>query len=260
MAGSPRSLIVTVFGLYAREAGGALPVSGLVRVLSTLSVDTQAVRAAVSRLKRRGMLESSKVDKNAGYSLTASGRRVLDEGDARIFHPRRARLADGWVLCVFSIPEALRAKRHVLRGRLSWLGFGQAAPGVWIAPAHTMDAAREMLSDTGLSSYVNLFRCDYFGDTPVAEAVRTWWDLSKLAAMYREFIAAHGADPGSDEALPTWIRAVTDWRKLPFLDPGLPKELLPNDWPGDDAVALFLDLEHRLATPAAEHARELLAP
>lgn len=234
--------------------------SGLVRVLATLSVDTQAVRAAVSRLKRRQMLEPSKVAGAAGYALTETGRRLLAEGDARIFHPPRARLSDGWVLCVFSIPETMRAKRHVLRGRLAWLGFGQAAPGVWIAPAHTMDAARAMLAATGLSGYVNLFRSDYCGNTPAADAVRDWWDLPRLDAMYREFITAHHADPGLDEALPAWIRAVTDWRKLPFLDPGLPAELLPADWPGHDAVRLFAELEHRLSEPAARHARRLLVP
>lgn len=258
MPSSPRSLIVTVFGLYAREAGGALPVSGLVRVLATLSVDTQAVRAAVSRLKRRGMLEPARISGSAGYALTDSGRRLLAEGDARIFHPPRARLSDGWVLCVFSIPETQRAKRHVLRGRLAWLGFGQAAPGVWIAPAHTMAAARAMLAEAGLSRYVNLFRSDYYGDTPVTDAVRDWWDLPRLEAMYREFIAAHHADPGDEQALPAWIRAVTDWRKLPFLDPGLPEELLRADWPGHDAVRLFGELERRLADAAARRARELL--
>lgn len=258
MTSSPRSLIVTVFGLYAREAGGTLPVSGLVRVLATMSVDTQAVRAAVSRLKRRGMLEPSKVAGSAGYALTESGRRLLAEGDARIFHPPRARLSDGWVLCVFSIPETLRAKRHVLRGKLAWLGFGQAAPGVWIAPAHTVDAARAMLAATELSGYVNLFRSDYCGDIPVAEAVRDWWDLPRLEAMYREFLDAHRADPGRDQALPAWVRAVTDWRKLPFLDPGLPEELLPAGWPGHDAVRLFGELERRLADSAALHARRLL--
>lgn len=258
MPSSPRSLIVSVFGLYARDAGGTLPVSGLVRVLATLSVDTQAVRAAVSRLKRRGMLEPSKIDGSAGYALTESGRRLLAEGDARIFHPPRSRLSDGWVLCVFSVPETMRAKRHVLRARLAWLGFGQAAPGVWIAPAHTMDAARAMLAATDLARYVNLFRSDYCGDVPVAEAVRDWWDLPRLESMYREFITAHHADPGRDQALPAWIRAVTDWRKLPFLDPGLPRELLPDDWPGHDAVRLFGELERRLAGPAAVRARVLL--
>jgi phenylacetic acid degradation operon negative regulatory protein len=259
MSNSPRSLIVTVYGLYARAAGGTLPVSGLVRLLASLDVDEQAVRAAVSRLKRRGMLEPAKVDGQAGYALTVGGRALLSDGDARIFHPPQAELSQGWVLCVFSIPEAERAKRHVLRGKLTWLGFGQAAAGVWIAPAHAMAAVKSAVDDHGLSRYVSLFHSQYFGDVAVADAVRDWWDLPRLARMYQDFLDQHGEPAGLAAALPAWVRAVTAWRRLPFLDPGLPGELLPADWPGHRAVALFHRLEAELAEPAAARARELLA-
>ncbi|GAA4913166.1 PaaX family transcriptional regulator [Stackebrandtia albiflava] len=258
MSATPRSLIVTVYGLYARQAGGALPVAGLVRLLAELDVDEQAVRAAVSRLKRRGMLQATRVAGAAGYSLTEPGRELLDEGDRRIFRPTAGRSGDGWVLCVFSIPESMRAKRHVLRGRLTWLGFGQAAPGVWIAPAHTLPAAAAMLRRIALGRYVSLFTSDYHGDLPLPEAVATWWDLPRIAGMYREFLDRH---TGTLDAAPLagWVSAVTDWRRLPYLDPGLPTELLPADWPGHHAQRLFGRLRRRLAAPAAEAAARLLA-
>ncbi|TQL77356.1 PaaX family transcriptional regulator [Stackebrandtia endophytica] len=259
MSASPRSLIVTAYGLYARAAGGALPVSGLVRLLATLDIEEQAVRAAVSRLKRRGMLQSTRVDGAAGYALTGVGARVLAEGDDRIFRHQPADVSDGWVLCVFSIPESLRAKRHLLRGKLTWLGFGQAAPGVWIAPAATMSATTAMLHRHDLHQYASLFRADYWGDRPLAESVTLWWDLPKLATMYRQFVRDHDTDADADP-LPTWMRAVDDWRRLPFLDPGLPTELLPADWPGIRAATLFHDLELRLAKPAGDQAARLLAP
>lgn len=257
MSAGPRSLIVTIYGLYARAAGGTLPVAGLVRVLAGLDVDEQAVRAAVSRLKRRGMLESSRLDGAAAYRLTETGAQVLAEGDDRIFRHPIAKPSDGWVLCVFSIPEPQRAKRHLLRGKLTWLGFGQAAPGVWIAPVATMDSTRAMLHRHDLHQYVSLFESRYHGDRPLAESVAQWWDLPKLDAMYREFLRQHETEDETNP-LPTWVRAVSDWRRLPFLDPGLPAELLPADWPGSRAAELFHDLERRLATPAALQARQLL--
>jgi len=259
MSASPRSLIVTAYGLYARAVGGALPVSGLVRLLATLDIEEQAVRAAVSRLKRRGMLNSTRVDGAAGYALTEVGARLLAEGDDRIFGHQPADVADGWVLCVFSIPESQRAKRHLLRGKLTWLGFGQAAPGVWIAPAATMSAAAAVLHRHDLHQYASLFRADYWGDRPLAESVTLWWDLPKLATMYRQFLRDHESDDDVNP-LPAWMRAVNDWRRLPFLDPGLPVGLLPADWPGIRAAQLFHDLERRLAGPAAEQARRLLTP
>jgi phenylacetic acid degradation operon negative regulatory protein len=43
---------------------------------------------------------------------------------------------------------------------------------------------------------------------------------------------------------------VHEWRKFLFLDPGLPRQLLPGDWPGDRA-AEFFDVESERLSPAA---------
>ena len=40
----PRALIVSCFGLYARESGGWLGVAGLIRLLAELGVDAAAAR------------------------------------------------------------------------------------------------------------------------------------------------------------------------------------------------------------------------
>src|SRR5689334_6651308 len=53
----PRALIVTVYGLYAREAGGWLSVASLIRLMAELGSDEPAVRSSISRLKQRGVLE-----------------------------------------------------------------------------------------------------------------------------------------------------------------------------------------------------------
>src|SRR5215510_5982161 len=141
----PAPLIVTIYGLYgrsidsfdsARHTGDWLPISALVRLLAELDVDEPAVRSAISRLKRRGLLVADKRGGVAGYGLSPEAGAILDEGDARIFTPAEPRLADGWVLAVFSVPESERAQRHTLRTQLAALGFGAAAAGVWVAPAH----------------------------------------------------------------------------------------------------------------------------
>jgi len=104
-AAGPRHLIVTVYGLYARSdlrVDGWLSVAALIRLLSDLGIDEPAVRSAISRLKRRGILQSRRVGGAAGYQLSAEALAILREGDARIFRRRRATLADGWLLAVFS--------------------------------------------------------------------------------------------------------------------------------------------------------------
>ncbi len=49
----PRQLILSLYGLYAREEGDWLSVASLIALMADLGVDSAAVRSSVSRLKRR---------------------------------------------------------------------------------------------------------------------------------------------------------------------------------------------------------------
>src|SRR3954449_8561910 len=95
-APQPRQLIVSVYGLYARDADGWLPVAGLVRLLAELGIGSQAVRSSISRLKRRDTLRSVRRGDAAGYALAPSMAEILREGDRRIFRDLPATTADGW--------------------------------------------------------------------------------------------------------------------------------------------------------------------
>jgi phenylacetic acid degradation operon negative regulatory protein len=269
----PRALIVTIYGLYAREAGGWLSVAALIRLMAELGVDEAAVRSSISRLKQRGILEPRRRDGAAGYALSGLGRDILAEGDQRIFDRPRARPQDGWLLAVFSVPEAERRRRHALRSRLTWLGFGTVSAGVWIAPGHLADETAGVLERAGLSGYVSLFRAEYLAFGDVREQVGQWWDTARLQDLYQAFLdaaepvlarwQAAGADgvAGTDgvagaaggEAFADYVRAFTAWRRLPFLDPGLPAELLPDGWNGLRAEEAFAALRDLLAGPARAH-------
>ncbi len=278
----PRDLIVTIYGLYAREEHDWLSVASLIRLMAELDVDAQAVRSSVSRLKRRGTLRSLVVEGAAGYALSPASLAALREGDARIFRQQRSSIADGWVVAAFSVPESEREKRHELRTRLTRLGFGTVAPGVWVAPADLADETAEVLTRRGLEGYVDLFRGDHlgFGADPDARAlarkVREWWDLDELSTQYADFTAAfrpvarrvarrrpaaaaRGAARDADaSAYAAYLPMLTSWRRLPYLDPGLPLDLLPSNWTGRTAHALFHELNAALREPAHRHAQSVI--
>jgi phenylacetic acid degradation operon negative regulatory protein len=262
----PGRLILSLYGLYARTEHHWIAVSALVRLMADLGADEPAVRSSVSRLKRRGTLQSLRVDGAAGYALSPAAIELLREGDARIFARRRARLADGWLLVVFSVPETERDKRHELRSTLTRLGFGTAAPGVWIAPGTLSEETRHVLTRRGLDRYVDIFRGDRVAYGDPAEHVAQWWDLADLSAQYAGFLDRYaplaeqlaGGRLPDDEAFAEYVPMLTTWRRLPYLDPGLPLALLPEPWNGVTAGELFSALDARLAKPARRHAERAM--
>ena len=262
----PRSLILTVYGAHVRDLDGWIPIADLIALMSGLGVDAQAVRSSVSRLKQKGMLLPEKCGGSMGYRLSDEAAARFDEGDTRVSRRSEpARLSDGWVLAIFSVPEVERRQRHVLRSRLAWLGFGRTSSGVWIAPAYLLEDARVMLLRLGLSQYVHLFHADYlhFGD--VRELVGKWWDLDTLQEMYGRFAATYEPvlgtwrerPAGDAEAFRDHVLAITEWRRLPHLDPGLPPELLPAGWTGSRAGDVFRELTGLLGPAAARHVRDV---
>lgn len=262
----PRQLITTLYGLYARDEHGWLSVASLVRLMGHLGVDAAAVRSSVSRLKKRDILRSVKHDGRAGYALSPDSLELLRDGDKRIFERPRATAEDGWLVVVFSVPESERAKRHALRTQLVRLGFGSAAAGVWVAPATLYDETTHVLDRHGLAGYTEFFRGDYLGDDPAAR-VGQWWDLAGIEKLYAEFVEAYAPlrsslhanrPPIAADAFAGYVPMLTAWRRLPYLDPGLPLAYLPAEWTGVAAGELFGDLDARLRPAAADHAHAVL--
>jgi phenylacetic acid degradation operon negative regulatory protein len=259
-------LILSLYGLYAREEGNWLSVASLIALMADLGTDSAAVRSSVSRLKRRGVLEATRRDGQAGYALSEDTLAVLREGDHRIWSRPRATAADGWLVLVFSVPEAERERRHALRSLLLRLGFGTAAPGVWVAPATLYDETVRALDRDGLTAYTELFRGDYLGAGDVASRIGEWWDLPALTDLYTEFLRAYRPVARRRSALPpadafaAYVPMLTAWRRLPYLDPGLPLQNLPRDWPGIEAAELFASLDSRLREGARAHAHAIVHP
>ena len=261
----PRQLITTLYGLYARDEHGWLSVASLVRLMGDLGVDAAAVRSSVSRLKKRDILRSVKHAGRAGYALSPDSLELLRDGDTRIFERPRATERDGWLVVVFSVPESERAKRHALRTQLVRLGFGSAAAGVWVAPATLYDETVHVLQRHGLTEYTEFFRGDYLGDA-VAARVGQWWDLAAIEKLHAEFTTTYRTVRaglarrriGPADAFATYVPMLTTWRRLPYLDPGLPLAYLPPDWSGVAAGELFAELDARLRPAAAEHAYAVL--
>lgn len=257
-----QQLVVTLFGLYGRRFDDYLPVADIIELLADLGMESAGVRSVISRLKRRGILVSGKSNNQAAYALAPAMEQVFVEGDQRIFNPQRANAADPWLLVSFSVPESKRNLRHQLRNVLGAFGFGSISSGLWIAPNHVEEAFLRELQRRDFTRFTKLFRANMIGEEDMSENIRLWWDLDSIAASYSQFIHRY-SDPltqqdCNQQAFSKHLALVTDWRRLPYLDPGLPLEFLPADWPGRIAEKLFLELHKQLQDAAAARAQTIL--
>lgn len=126
-----------------------------------------------------------------------------------------------------------------------------------------------MLRQDDLMRYVDLFQGGYLSDD-IKQEVTTWWDLDAIDKRYREFHESHvpvletwrrrRRKDDEGEAFADYVRVLTAWRRLPFLDPGLAPELLPEDWAGEQAAETFQALRRRLEGPAHRFVDHVRAP
>ncbi|HZU17529.1 MAG TPA: PaaX family transcriptional regulator C-terminal domain-containing protein [Candidatus Dormibacteraeota bacterium] len=265
--GAGQGLILDLYGLYIRRLGGWLAVSDLVSLAGRLGADDQAVRSAVSRMVRGGLLAPERRGSCRGYGLTAIADRLLEEADRRISSAvAPAELAHGWALVSFSVPESERHKRHLLRSRLTWLGFGRLSGALWIAPTRSLPTLREVVRELGFERYVDVFVAHYRGFGSPTALVRRSWDLERLEGHYRAFIAEHEPLLARDRehrepeaCFVDYTLTVHAWRRLPHLDPGLPPELLPPGWAGQAAADLLRTIRLRLEAPAIRYVEGTVA-
>ncbi len=257
----PRSRILDVYGTFVRELGGWLSIGALIELMAQLGVEPQAVRSATSRMKRRGLLASDKIDGLAGYKLTPGASEILQDGDNRIFRDPAENAEPSWVIALFSVPEAERQKRYIIRSRLARLGFAQGPAGSWFAPASVVPETRRLLERHDLVNYVSLWQGEYLGFSDLEAVVAEAWDFPAIRARYDAFmtvaeelssLAATG--PQDDrQAFVAYLDLVAAWRPLPYLDPGLPDAVTPSGWPGIRSREIFTELNHTLRPQAMMH-------
>lgn len=261
---SNTSLVLDVYAPIVRLDGGWIAIADLIAVLADLDREEQAVRSSVSRLVGKRILAREERDGAVGYALTPSALEILDEGDCRIYGSLApATLKDGWVVLTFSVPEDQRSARHRLRRRLTWLGFGNLSGGLWIAPRRVLGRTMAAVTDMAMAEYVDVFTATYQAFDDPDRLVARCWDIERMREGYAAYIEQFEpgldrwstADPAADPkaAFADFIAMAHAWRQLPYLDPGLPPELLPPGWEGTAAAEIFDGLNGLLLTSARAH-------
>jgi phenylacetic acid degradation operon negative regulatory protein len=255
-AASARSLLLTVLGEFVLPGGHPVWTSAFLEALGVLGVEEKAVRQALARSAAEGWLVGERHGRRTSWALTSSGRRLLTDGTERIYgFGRPVDEWDGqWLMVLVTVPETSRKLRHLLRTRLAWNGLGNLATGVWLSPHPEREPeVREVLREVGVGETSRIFHSRLGDLSEARDVARQAWDLDGIERAYEHFLdEVRALSPGNDvETFAAHTRLVQEWRRFPFLDPGLPHRLLPREWRGAQAAALFHE-RHSAWRPAAD--------
>ena len=245
---SAKALLLTILGEFVLPRDGRAWTQSLVDGLATHGVGERNARQAIARTADQGFIESERVGRRARWCLTARGLELLTVGTARIygFGTDGDEWDEHWLVVLCAVPEDQRAKRHHLRSRLAFAGFGFLTPTVAISPHSDREAlANAVLRDLDLVGASAVFHAEAGSLTPARDLLSRAWDLDELAREYEAFVAAFGGRRPStdDDRFAALVGLVHEWRRFPFVDPEIPERLLPRRWPGRRAKQTF-DARH----------------
>jgi len=251
MVPKPRSLILDLFGEYLRFADAQVRLGHLTTLLGDFDVSAATVRVTMSRLRREDWFTSEREGRETIYRLSDEMLGVLRDGRGRIFAEPTSVWDGRWTMVIYQLSEEERHERERLRKQLTWHGFGSLTTSTWLSPGDRRDAARDLVGhlDAGRA---DVLTCTTDGPDQDRDLAARSWDLEGLARDYRAFLDDHGdlrrnasTLEGAD-ALVARTVLISHYRHFPFRDPQLPKDLLPDDWPGGEAYRLFRDAHAEL--------------
>jgi phenylacetic acid degradation operon negative regulatory protein len=252
-----------VLGELVMPNGDSVWTASLLYVLTGLGVEEQTARQAIARGASAGWIRGRRRGREVQWELTESGRRLIEEGAERVYSlSAEAGPWDGnWLILLVSIPEQQRSVRKRLYAALSWEGFGNPTPGVWLSPhPDRRDGVQQVIDNLGLHESTLAFVGSSLSiGLADREIVRRAWDLDEVAARYEKLLVRFsGLQPGpGDPLLLTHVQLVSEWQRFPFLDPQLPAELCP-DWIGRRAAVVFRQLRAQWYDDAQARWREVV--
>jgi phenylacetic acid degradation operon negative regulatory protein len=255
-APAARSLLLTVLGEYVLPRPGGVWQETLVAAMVSLGYTQQAARQALARSTRDGWLSTERRGRRARLTLSPATAELLRTGAARIYSFGQPWEWDGrWLLVMVSVPEESRAVRHQLRSRLAWTGLGSLGAGVWITPHVEREEELRLAIADEPAAEARSFVAEYGRIGDPLDLVADAWELDRVRDQYVAFIDdfARVRATTREACFRQQTLLVHAWRKFPFLDPGLPKALLPSGWPRDRAHEVFVSRHERWQASATEY-------
>lgn len=258
-----KSLVMTMFGDSIVPHGGAIWLGSLIELLAPFGVNDRALRTSVFRLAQEGWLVANRDGRRSSYAILPEALPRFERAYRRIYAVPAVHWDGTWTL-VMAGPAGLDAPgRASLRKQLLWEGYALISAGVFGHPAGDPAVLDEILGRAGVRDTLYVFNAGELpqvGSRPLRELVDEGWDLSDVAAGYRNFIEefaplqvllAERVVPEQAFVIRTLL--IHAYRRVQLHDPMLPVELLPQPWPGVEAYNVARALYLATYRAAEEH-------
>lgn len=231
----------------------------LIKFLKPFGLSDNAIRLALSRMSKLGLLRRRKIGRESYYSLSEKGDRWMLGGKRWALEKEYRPWDKKWRLLVYNIPEELRHLRDTLRKELRGMGYGSLGGSVWISPYDFGEELTKFFDRVGVADYVETFEAKYTGLRDGRELTARVWDIRGLEKRYVQFLNKYSPflsankektrkkeviDPG--ECFTQRFRVTAEFIDIALDDPMLPLELLPADWAGLNAKKICLEYRAHL--------------
>ena len=191
----------------------------------------QTLQQAVYRARQKGWL-------NEKLEVTPKGQKRLQEILPK--YEKKPKWDGKWYLVGYDIPEEKKYLREILRSNLEQLGFGQLHKSFYISPFNFLGDVEKIIRKYNLSKYVLLAISHKLGREPSQELAERIWKLRELNDDYKEYIQEVKSKKFSPQ------QVVFKYLAILNRDPQLPKDLLPEDWQGEEAYKVYKRLTRKI--------------
>ncbi|OGK14391.1 hypothetical protein A3I50_01615 [Candidatus Roizmanbacteria bacterium RIFCSPLOWO2_02_FULL_37_9] len=147
-----------------------------------------------------------------------------------------------WRILSYEIPEKKREIRDKLRREISGWGLGPWHRSFWLTPHPIIENLRELIYQKEEEQYIQAFESEYVvGKRDIL--IEKVWQKSALEKKYREiFKIWHDTLSKEGEKLEKFKNVVSEYVEILKIDPGLPQELVGQNWIGFEAFNIFKEI------------------
>lgn len=147
-----------------------------------------------------------------------------------------------WRIISYEIPETKREIRDRLRREMQGWGLGPWHRSFWLTPHPIIENLRQLVLGKEEEKYIQAFESKHiFGHQEIL--IEKVWSKSNLDRQYRElFKKWHAILSSPEEKLAKFKKIIDSYIDLLRFDPGLPKELVGENWIGFEGWKIFKEI------------------